>query len=139
MGAFKLMKEGTKDELLRKIVEYTANDEARHVSYGLIYMKDELPRMADPERDELEDFAFGAVSALVGRRGVGGISALDVFAEVGIDRDKALAEMREKLADPAFRARQPSAFRDYVMPQLLKLGIVTERTAPKYRELGLVA
>jgi hypothetical protein len=138
MGAFKLMKEGTKDDLLRQIVEYTANDEARHVSYGLIYMKDELPRMPDPERDELEDFAFTAVSAMVGRQGVGGISQLGLLQEVGIDRDAAIAEMRQKLADPAFRARQPSAFRDYVMPQLLKLGIVTERTAPKYRELGLV-
>jgi hypothetical protein len=138
MGAFKLMKEGTKDDLLRQIVEYTANDEARHVSYGLIYMKDELPRMADPERDELEDFAFGAVSAMVGRQGVGGISQLGLLQEVGIDRDAAIAEMREKLSDPAFRARQPNAFRDYVMPQLVKLGIITERTAPKYRELGLV-
>ncbi len=139
MGAFKLMKEGSKDELLRKVVELTANDEARHVSYGLIYMKDELPRMSEKDRDELEDFALGAVSAMVGRQGVGGISTLGVLAEVGIDRDKALAEIREKFSDPAFRARQPSAFRDYVMPQLLKLGIVTERTGPKYRELGLVA
>jgi hypothetical protein len=139
MGAFKLMKEGTKDELLRKIVEYTANDEARHVSYGLIYMKDELPRMSDPDRDRLEDFAYTAVSAMVGRQGVGGISQLGLLAEVGIDREAALAEMRQKLSDPAFRASQPNAFRDYVMPQLLKLGIISERTAPKYRELGLVA
>ena len=139
MGSFKLMKEGSKDELLRKVVELTAQDEARHVSYGLIYMKDELPRMTDAARDDLEDFAFGAVSLVVGRGGSGGISTLNVLAEVGIDREKAIAEMREKFSDPAFRAAQPSPFRDYVMPQLEKLGIITERTAPKYRELGLVA
>ena len=62
-----------------------------------------------------------------------------MLAEVGIDREKAIAEMREKFSDPAFRAAQPSPFRDYVMPQLEKLGIITERTAPKYREIGLVA
>jgi len=139
MGSFKLMKEGSKDELLRSVVELTAQDEARHVSYGIIYMKDELPRMPEKDRDELEDFAFGAVSAMVGRQGVGGISTLGVLEEVGVDREVALAELREKFSDPAFRARQPSPFRDYVMPQLERLGIVTERTAPKYRELGLVA
>ncbi|MEB2346244.1 MAG: ferritin-like domain-containing protein [Deltaproteobacteria bacterium] len=139
MGAFKLMKEGSKDELLRNVVELTAQDEARHVSYGIIYLKDELPRMPEKEHDELEDFAFGAVSAMIGRQGVGGISALNVLAEVGVDRDTAIAEFRQKFSDPAFRARQPSPFRDYVIPQLQKLGLITERTAPKYREIGLAA
>ena len=45
-------------------------------------------------------------------------------------------EIRSKLADPEFRAGQPNAFRDYVIPQLERLGIISERTAPKYRELG---
>ncbi len=40
------------------------------------------------------------------------------------------------MADPEFRAAMPNPFRDYVMPQLTRLGIITERTAPKYRELG---
>jgi hypothetical protein len=139
MGSFKLMKEGSKDELLRNVVELTAQDEARHVSYGLIYMKDELPRMSDPARDDLEDFAFGAISALIGRGGRGGISTLNVLAEVGIDPNVAVAELQQKFSDPVFRASQPSPFRDYVMPQLLKLGLITERTEPKYRELGLLA
>ena len=46
------------------------------------------------------------------------------------------AEMMEKIRDPEFLGKQPDAFRDYVMPQLTRLGIITERTAPKYRELG---
>ena len=61
MGTFKSMKENTRDELLRNVVELTAQDEARHVSYGLIYMKEELPRMSDPDRERVEDFALTAV------------------------------------------------------------------------------
>ena len=44
--------------------------------------------------------------------------------------------MQTQLADPEFRARQPDAFRDYVMPQLARVGIISDRTAPKYKELG---
>ena len=137
MGAFKIIKEGSRDELLRHIVGLTAQDEARHVSYGLIYMKDELPRMADPDRDRIEDFAFGAVDALCGRRpGTGLSSQVGLLAEVGVDLVKATEEMIEKFQDPEFVARQPDPFRDNVLPQLQRIGLITERTAPKYRELG---
>jgi hypothetical protein len=59
MGSFKIMKEGTRDELLRRIVELTAQDEARHVSYGLIY-EGELPRMPDKDASG-RDFALATV------------------------------------------------------------------------------
>jgi hypothetical protein len=137
MGAFKIMKEESNDELLRSIVELTAQDEARHVSYGLIYMKDELPRMSDPDRDRVEDFAYTAVEALSGRKpGTGMDSQNELFTEVGLKLADVAAEMMQKIRDPEFLAKQPDAFRDYVMPQLTRLGIITERTAPKYRELG---
>jgi hypothetical protein len=136
MGSFKIMKEGSRDELLRKIVGLTANDEARHVSYGLIYMKDELPRLADPDRDRIEDFAFAAVDALCGRRaGSGMATQLALLSEVAIDVSEALPEVLEKMQDAEFIARQPDPFRDHVVPQLQRIGIITERTASKYRDL----
>ncbi|MEN8184907.1 MAG: ferritin-like domain-containing protein [Myxococcota bacterium] len=138
MGAFKIMKEGTRDELLKQIVTLTARDEARHVSYGLIYMKEELPRMPDPEREQIEDFAYSAVKALAspGAGARGGPQQMAVFQEAGVDLEEARRELATKWGDPVFRAQQPNAFRDYVLPQLGRLGIITERTAPKYRELG---
>jgi hypothetical protein len=112
-------------------------DEARHVSYGLIYMRDELPSMPDPERERVEDFAYAAVELLSGRKpGTGLGSQMELWRDVGIDPAQAVAEILEKVRDPKFRAAQPDAFRDYVMPQLVRLGIITDRTAPKYRALG---
>ena len=61
---------------------------------------------------------------------------MSLFVDAGVDIEAATAEMKEKFSDPEFRERQPNAFRDYVMPQLTRLGIITERTAPGYRELG---
>ncbi len=135
MGSFKIMKEGTSDPLLESIVELTAQDEARHVSYGLIYMKDEIPRMSEPDRDRLEDFAAAAIDIMIGR-GRGMSSQAQLFAGLGIDIEQAVKETREKVRSKEFRASRPNAFRDYVIPQLQRIDLITERTAPQYRELG---
>ena len=64
MGSFKTMLAITRDEVFKRILTLTAQDEARHVSYGLIYMKDAIPKMNEPDRDRLEDFAFTAMTML---------------------------------------------------------------------------
>ncbi len=140
MGAFKLMKQGTHDEVLKQIVELTAQDEARHVSFGLIYMKDELPRMAEDERNRVEDFALAGVGLLASpeSRAQTAEPLFNIFSEVGIDTEVAAQEMQEKFADPAFRATQPNPFRDYVIPQLNRLGLITKRTASGYKEMELL-
>lgn len=137
MGSFRIMKEGSRDQLLRSIVELTAQDEARHVSYGLIYMKDELPKMRDEDRNRVEDFAFAAVDAISGRRpGTGFVSQMKIFEDVGLRFEDALPEVVAKLQDPVFMSTQPDPIRDHVLPQLTRIGLITDRTAGKYKELG---
>jgi len=64
VGSFKTMMKITNDDVFRKVAELTAQDEARHVSYGLIYMKDAIPKMNEPDRDRLEDFVWTAMTLL---------------------------------------------------------------------------
>ncbi len=49
----------------------------------------------------------------------------------------AMQEMQEKFGDPEFVARQPNPFKEYVIPQLNRIDLITDRTAPAYREMGL--
>ncbi len=102
MGGFKLMKQGTNDEVLKQVVELTAQDEARHVSYGLIYMQEELPKMSEPDRDEVEDFALAAVRILADPTNQAETAEplFKIFAEVGIDLEVAMQELQEKFTDP---------------------------------------
>ena len=60
-----------------------------------------------------------------------------LYEGLGIDLGAAREEMQAKMQDPEFRRRQPNTFQEYVIPQLERLGLITERTAPKYREMGL--
>ncbi len=139
MGSFKMMRKGTSDEVLRQIVELTAQDEARHVSYGLIYMKEELPKMAEDERNRVEDFALAGVGLLAGPENEAalGIPLLEMMGEVGIDTGVAAAEMAEKLTTPEARASRFNPFQEYVIPQLNRINLITDRTADGYRAMGL--
>ncbi len=141
MGSFKMMKEGTHDELLRKIVELTAQDEARHVSYGLIYMKEELPRMDAAKRDEVEDFALAGVSLLASPESErqNGSPMFEIFEELGIDLKRAAVELQERFSDPEVRKSMPNPFRDYVYPQLKRIDLITDRTADAYEEMGIAS
>lgn len=141
MGAFKTMQKITGDDTLRRIFELTAQDEARHVSYGLIYMKDEIPKMNEPDRDRLEDFAWTAMTLLASTPQMEGGQRFnpmeEIFEGLGIDPKKAEEETISRMSDPAAVKAQPNPFRDYAYPQLQRVGLITERTQSKYQEAGL--
>ena len=79
-----------------------------------------------------------AIEAMVrpagGRGGLG--AQMGVFEGLGIDGEAAMKEMREKFRTPEFRNQRPNTFRDYVVPQLLRIDLITDRTAVRYRDLG---
>ncbi|MEB2345755.1 MAG: ferritin-like domain-containing protein [Deltaproteobacteria bacterium] len=141
MGSFKIMRGITHDEVFKKILELTSQDEARHVSYGLIYMKDAIPKMSEPDRDRLEDFAFAAMTMLATTPQMEGDKRVDpfeqIYAELGIDPARANSEIISRMADPEYVKTQPNPFREYAYPQLERLGLITDRTRSKYREVGL--
>lgn len=143
MGSFKTMLAITHDEVFKKLLELTSQDEARHVSYGLIYMKDAIPRMNEPDRDRLEDFAYTAMTLLATTPQMSKGGAPDpleqIYLELGIDPAKANSEILSRLSDPEVLKAQPNPFRDYAYPQLERVGLITDRTRSKYREIGLAA
>ncbi len=144
MGSFKTMKAITRDEVLRKVFELTSQDEARHVSYGLIYMKDEIPKMNEPDRDRLEDFAWTAMTILATnglieeKQGKKWVDPLEeIYKSVGVDPKQANDEILSRMSDPEALKALPNPFRDYAYPQLERIGLITDRTRSKYDEVGL--
>jgi len=142
MGSFKTMLKITNDEVFRKVLELTSQDEARHVSYGLIYMKDAIPKMNERDRDRLEDFAWTAMTLLAStpqmEKGKEYVDPMEeIYTDVGIDPKKAASEIVSRMRDPEAVKAQPNPFREYAFPQLERVGLITDRTISKYREVGL--
>ncbi len=141
MGAFKMMKASTGDLVLRRVLELTERDEARHVSFGLIYLKEELEGLSEQDQIALEDFALAGLGLLMSPANLeqSGRYLFDIMGEVGIDTDAAGKEMAERYeADPDLRAAGTNPIKQYAIPNLERLGLVNDRTRPRFAEMNLL-
>ncbi len=144
MGSFKNMLVTADDQLLKDIVTLTARDEARHVSFGIISLQHEIPSMPEEERAALEDFALAALNILVGRRGDARLPGRSFgfeqpLIDAGLDPKEVQAALTEefKTAPPPKTEQQP-LFQAYMLPNLERVGLISDRMRPQYIEAGFI-
>jgi hypothetical protein len=129
LAAFGVQKAMTSDPLLRELLELVTRDEARHVAFGVTYMEQFVKDLAPNEIEDRATFAFEACRVMRER-----IVPTDVFEHFGFDPEEG---RRRFLA-----AGQMDSFRNLlftrIMPNLQKVGLLTEAVRPKYEELGLM-
>ena len=58
LGAFSMMYQSTREPLLKELLRYVIQDEARHVHYGVLALKRHFAELSDAELREREDWAF---------------------------------------------------------------------------------
>ena len=56
LAAFGLIRDFARNPLARSVTAYVMQDEARHVAFGRIALRDYYPHLTDKERDEREEF-----------------------------------------------------------------------------------
>jgi hypothetical protein len=143
MGTFYNMMIQAEDPLLASIVKLTAQDEARHVNFGIISLMKEIPTMAEDDRAALEDFALGAIGILLGQGDEPGFDQSKPFLDAGVDPDdlKNILAPQLQEADVALMqsgTKQRSVVHEYMVPNLGKIGLISDRIRPKYVEAGLI-
>lgn len=130
LAAFHVQKAMAADPLLRDILELVTRDEARHVAFGVTYMEQFVKSLSPSEIEDRAQFAFEACRVMRER-----IVPTDVFEHYKFDADEG---RRRFLA-----AGQMDSFRNLlftrIMPNLHKVGLLTDAVKPKYEELGLLA
>jgi len=146
LGAFHNMRRSTNDPLLRQLVEYVLRDEARHVAFGHVYVAEAIRDMHPDEREDVAQFAFEAMRFMVeangGGRRRGQMTAPDpgyaaVLENSDIDPADFVRGVQEALAQglrPNRAVGAIHAFKDLMMPSLVRVGAVTERARALYAE-----
>ena len=144
LGAFQNMRKSTSCNLLRSIVEGVLRDEARHVAFGNVYVAQAISAMHPDEREDVAEFAFVVVSAMRGaRREQGGAfdpGFIQVLAAVNIDPAdfaKGVMEARAEGVRVQPPVDQVHAYRDLMMPALVRVGAVTDRARERYAAAGI--
>jgi hypothetical protein len=92
----------------------------------------------DPaRRATLEDFALRACDGLYGRDARTGFrSVRTVWTEMGWDGDEVWRDTIEN--SQTVRAFNRLLFTEVLIPRLQRLGLMSERVAPRYRDIGLL-
>jgi P-aminobenzoate N-oxygenase AurF len=138
IAAFNVMRRQTADPTLTQLLDYVLQDEGRHVNFGYFALRRSIPNMEPDKRAYLEDFTFKACDVMYARDERTGFRSIrTVWNEMGWDGDKI---WRDTVLNSATTKHFNSfLFQDNLMPRLQRLGLISDRIAPSYREIGLLA
>lgn len=131
LGAFGTLYRQTAEPLLKDLLRYVIRDEARHVHYGVVALRDHFRELSTSERKEREDWAF-EVALLMRNR----FLALEVYEEW-------FEGIMSRRAWKSFVTETPgmSQFRQTMfsrlVPNLRAIGLVSPRILPRYEKVGL--
>jgi len=133
LGAFGMLYKGTKEPLLKQLLGRVIQDEARHVHYGVVALRDHIvDELSEAERREREDWAF-EIALLMRNR----FMAYEVYEEwfEGI-------MSREKWRQLILTAPGMEEFRTVMfsrlVPNLREIGLLSNRIKPAYDSVGLM-
>jgi hypothetical protein len=141
MGVFNFMRRGTTDPLLERILTLVAQDEGRHVGFGIESIAVLARDCPAREWRDLKRYAFSLVRSLYHARERGGLrSSLDEYWRFGRDRmGLSRPAFEDRALDTAVARRfQHELFHDTLLPSLEKLGLLDGPIAGEYRNLGIV-
>lgn len=133
VGLMGMMREQSHNTLFSALLQRAEQDEARHAAFGVLTMR-RVVREASPElRDQMEDWAFKVLEALNASQQLGMLHTLG--PKYGIDANQVTEGM---LAMPDWRELNSQVYMHTVVPNLIRLGLITERTRDKWIDCGML-
>ena len=130
LAAFQMLKAITKDPLLKQLLHYVVRDEARHVTFGINYLEEYIKTLSPEEIEERAQFAYEA--CVISRERLINTKAEQRF----------LGMTEEEARKFAMDTKSFEMFRNFlfsrVIPNLSRIGLLTDTVRPKFEALGLL-
>jgi hypothetical protein len=115
LAAFGFMHMLTPEPLLKQLLRYVMSDEARHVAFGVLSLKEYYAELSDAELRERQEFAFEAALRMRDR-----LLATEVWERMGVDPKLAISKMRGSELEDPFQVLLFSK----IVPNCKKLGLL---------------
>jgi hypothetical protein len=100
LAAFQRIRDQSKNPLAAAVNAYVMQDEARHVAFGRIALRDYYPQLSDAERNETEEFVVDACWHMRDR-----FNQLEVWQRLGLPVEECLRLVDQSEAMNLFRSR----------------------------------
>jgi hypothetical protein len=133
VGIMDLVKRANTSPLIADIITRVHQDEARHAAFGILSMRRIVQESTPEEMHEMEDFAYNILETLNANQQ---LDMLRLFGhKYDLDPDN-VVQMMHSIEQWGFINSEP--FMHTVIPNLKRLGLITERTEQKYRDRGIL-
>ena len=133
VGIMDIVKRANTSPLIEYVITRVHQDEARHAAFGILSIRRIVKASTPKELAEMEDFAFNILEMLNANQR---LAMLRHFGpKYGLDPDNTV-QMMHSIEQWGFINSEP--LMHTMMPNLKRLGPITERTEQKYRDVGIV-
>ena len=131
LGAFTTLYQSTREPLLKQMLKMVIQDEARHVHYGVLALRDHLKTLSERERREREDWVF-EVSILMRNR----FKAHEVYEE-WFSHKIPLREWDHATQNAPSTLGFRRIMFERLIPNLEYIGLMSDRIKEHYERAGL--
>lgn len=129
LAAFGMIRCHVEEPLARALTTYVMQDEARHVAYGILALRDYYADMNERDRLEREDFVYEA-SVLMRDR----FMFQEVWEKAGLPVKECIELTSRNQGQQMFRQMLFSK----IVPAVKRLGLLSDKTRERFADLGVL-
>jgi 1,2-phenylacetyl-CoA epoxidase catalytic subunit len=129
LAAFSMIRDFSSEPLAKALNTYVMQDEARHVAFGRLALREFYPQLTEAERREREEFVVYASYLMRDR-----FLAEEVWETVGLDRDRCLEYVRASEMMEQFRKMLFSR----IVPTIKDLGLFGPKVRAAFEDMGVI-
>jgi hypothetical protein len=129
LAAFSLIRDFSQEPLAKAINTFVMQDEARHVAFGRLALRDYYPQLSKAERDEREEFVVEACYMMRDR-----FMAREVWEHFGLDVQKC----KEYVEDSGMMREFRKMLFSRIVPTVKDIGLWGPKVQKAYVDLGVI-
>ena len=129
LAAFQRIRDQAQNPLAAAVNAYVMQDEARHVAFGRIALRDYYPQLSQAERAEREEFVVEACWHMRDR-----FNQLEVWRRLGLPEQECLRLVEESETMKVFRGRIFSR----IVPTVRDIGLWGEKVQQAFAAMGAI-
>jgi hypothetical protein len=129
LAAFQRLRDFAQNPLAAAVNAYVMQDEARHVAFGRLALRDVYPQLSDAERDEREEFVVEACYHMRDR-----FNQLEVWERLGLPAKECVEHVMNSDGMKQFRTRLFSR----IVPTVKDIGLWGPRVRKAFEDMGVM-
>jgi hypothetical protein len=129
LAAFGMIRNNTQEPLLKALTTYVMGDEARHVAFGVLSLRDYYKDQPEAVKREREDFVFEAARLMRDR-----FLFQEVWDKTGLPTKECMEIALHNQGQVMFRQMLFAK----IVPAIKKMDLLSERQRTRFAELGIL-